>query len=355
MERSFKTLFNLSVKHGYYDDDQSNDFLFVPSEGTKRDTKNFRLLTKNMHGIVGQPEAYGIVSMYSEVDSTPVIPISASFSPEMVFALRLHNKNFWNYTKDVEGLERGEIFHYTNVGATEVSGVIELERSRCRLKRSVFNYAFILPGPFPVSATLKILDKSNSELSEYEQTLSSENGKFEALVNLEGLPDGIYKVRVMSNGSTIQTDKYYISDQFAVGNPFAVVEIVLTDNTSLSDKKLEISFSPREELWKYFVVFNEVLTGSDVIEVGQTGATGLKFSEVTSFAGPSRLEDKVTKDSLEARYPDADVRLYESDETVKFHESPKKNIKLKKNATQLIQHMPSPSVSSVKAEAYILI
>lgn len=184
--------------------------------------------------------------------------------------------------------------------------------------------------------------------------MDSDTGDFDALIDLQGIVDGRYQVKVESGGGTIQTSDYYISNEFAKKRPFAILDIQVADNTTLSDKELRIEFTPRDVTWKYFLIFREPLGNGDKIDVGPA-PSGLSFSEVTSFVGTSREEDLATKESLEARYPGSEVLLYESDTTVEFKQSPEKNIKLKKNNSPLINSLPSPSVQSPKAEAYILI
>ena len=354
MERTFKTLFQLSMKHGYYDNELSNDFQFVPSSRTSKDIKSFRLTSKKFNASPNGLGANGLITMYTQVDGAPLITIAPGSAPKGVYGMYLINDQFYNFTDEISNLESGEIFYFTNVGSVESSGVFPLVRSQHYLKRKSFPYRFNIVDSYPLTATVKILDSAGAELSKYEQTLESANGDFEALINLEGVEDGRYQVQVSTAGSgIIQTDQYYLSDEFALNRPFAILDIVVNDNTSLSEKQLQIEFTPREELWKYFIVFKEPLVGGEVIEVGSLAGT--TFSEVTSFVGPSRVEDLATKESLEERYPGSEVRLFESDATIEFSESPEKSIKLKKDSVALINNMPSPSVTSPKAEAYILI
>lgn len=354
MERAYKTLFDLSMVHDFYDDKKANDFVFVPSKVTALGLKKFRLLSNTVHSRVGERQSHQLTISYPEVNSIPFIPINLNSNPSLVFGILLENSNFFNYTSETASLKGDEVFYFTNVTAPDVLGVIDLVRTRQKLRRKVFTYSFKLPNPFPVTATIKILDALGVEIPEYTQVVVSDNGDFNVLINLEKLPDDLYQVSVISGGMTISTDNYYLNDDLAILRPFGVLDIRVTSNNMLSVKKLEINFTARNTAWKYFVVFEVPLVVADIIEVGQGGG-GLDFSEVIAFGTPERAGDKATKESLELRYPGRDVRLYESNVDVDYKETIKTNIKLKKNTQPLIQHLPGPSLDSVKAESYIFI
>ena len=354
MERSYKTLFDLSIIHEFYDDGKANDFVFVPLQDTAVGLKNYKLVPRVAQAKVDETQAHGLSVSYAEVNASPQIPITAASVPPLRFGLKLHQVNFLNFTKETGGLVSGDIYHYTNVGAVDVAGVLELVRTTYKLKRKVFAYSFTLAGP-PVTATVKVFDSLGVELTEYSQTLDSNNGDFEVLIDLGKEANGVYELQVSSGGPVLQQDQFYLDDELVAMRAFAVLDIVVTNNTDLSTKKLEISYTSREEVMKYFVVFEVPLIVGDVIEVGQTPVSGLKFSEVTDFTGGARAEDKATKEALEGRFPSRDIRLYESIGTFEYKETALKDVKLKKNAQSLISHLPAPSLDNVKAEAYIFI
>ena len=350
MERTFKTLFDLTMKHDFYDNEKSNDFLFVPVGSTAQDMKNFKLLARTAKSDPGQPQANGLTVSYSDVNNSPHIPITGSSAPSLKFGLQLRNTEFFNYTTEVALLSGDEFFHYTNVGASEVLGVIELVRSVLKLRRRVFPHVFSVADPLPVTATIKVYNADNIELVEFGQTLVSEDGNFDSLIDLSEASDGIYTVKIISNAIVVQEDKFYVSDELTAMRAFGLIDISVVNNTDLSTKELRVSFTTRETKWKYFVVFAVPLANSDTIKLEQPSPSTLKFSEIAAAAG-----DLVTKESLESQNPGSDVRLYESDILVEYKESVPKNIKLKKNGEVLVLHMPAPSLSNVKPEAYIFI
>lgn len=367
MERKYKPLFNLTVVHNYYESGRANDFAFSPTAKTAKDLSRYKLLARLKNDKPGSPEAYGLKMNYLHVGEvivsgiiteagTPLIPITASENPSLVFGVNLMNDRFLNFTDKPKPSGSTEVFHYTNVGANPaVDDKIQLVKSTVRLRRKSFEYDFSLTGSFPITATIKIFDSANVEQAEYGQTLISDDGEFQSLINLTGLDDGIYNVEILDGATSIETITYYISDELTAMNPLGILDIVLTDNTSISSDELELTFTARNVPFKYFVVFNEPVTGEEVTKASPI----ITFAKI-SLPALGRDEDLATVNSLKLRYPDATVFLFESSTSIDLSETPIKDIKLKKaagTATEavLVKHLPGMPIENTKAEAYIFI
>lgn len=350
MERKYKQLFDLTVKHTYYTSGYANDFVFSPTMQTAKDLSRYKLIARLKHAVVGHPEAYGLKTSYCEVDGAPLIPITATDNPSLVFGLNLKNTRFLNVTTEIPVLATREVFHFTNVGVT-LAPTMSLVRTSLRLRRKVFEFNFSLTGTNKASATIEILNAANAVQAEYTQILENVDGNYQALIDLNGLDDGIFSVRVLKTVglTTVSTTKYYISDELTAMNPMAILDLKLTNNTDLLTRKLEINFTRRSINWKYWVVYLNPVAGAITVT-----KAGVPFSE--DVVPLATTMDTATKLSLETQYPlPAVVRLFVSDNPVPLIEEPIKDIKLKRAATTLVKHLPGMPIDSPKTEAYIFI
>jgi|GEM_PF-4482853 len=363
MERKYKPLFNLTVIHSYYESGRANDFSFSPTSKTAKDLSRFKLLARLKNDKPGAPEAFGLTTSYQELDGTPFIPITASEKPSLVFGVSVKNDRFMNITTELSQLNSGELFHYSNldnsgVAVPSVSSAIELHRTNCFLRRNVFAHNFTI-GTVPVNATLKILDGWNggTELSDYEQNLSSENGDFQALVDLNGLDDGMYTVSVSNDvNATITDTKFYINNDLARQRPFAILDLSINSNSLLSGEELQINFEKKNIVWKYFVVFLKAVSGPVSIKKSNSPGPAIDFTETTPVASSS---DEVTFNSLAEKFPTSNIKFFVSDDPVDLTETPVTDIQLKNgnggSAEVLVKHLPGMPIENTKAEAYIFI
>lgn len=82
-------------------------------------------------------------------------------------------------------------------------------------------------GNVPVTANILIGWSRCAELADYEQSLSSENGDFQALIGLNGLDDGAYTVGISNDVNAIVTDtRFYISNDLARQRPFSICQSI---------------------------------------------------------------------------------------------------------------------------------
>lgn len=364
MVQKFKTLFDLTVKHTYYTSGYANDFVFSPTAQTAKDLSRYKLLARQKHAVNGSPEAYGLKVNYSEVDGAPLIPITAADSPSLVFGLNLKNTRFLNITNETElpAFSNQECWYCTNVGVIvdpdiNLVETLSLNRTPIKLRRKVFELNFSITVGSIGSATIKIFNESNDLQAAYNQSLTNAGGKYEALIDLNGLDDGIYFVEIRDGASAlVSNNRYYISDELTAMKPMAILDLRLIDNTQLRVKKLEINFTARSVKWKYWVVLPE---GEDPLNYSiDTTATTPSIGGVAfpvPLLTPDSLEE-LTLFSLEAQYAGREIVLFESDTTIALNEAPIKGIKLKKDPSSFpVKHLPGMPVDSPKTEAYIFI
>lgn len=357
MERKFKPLFDLTVKHAYYTSGHANDFVFSPTQQTAKDFGRYKLSAKLKHGVAGQTEAYGLTMRYTEVDGDPLIPITATDNPSLVFGMNLKNTRFLNITENVASMADREVLHYTNVGASTVFGIMSLIGSSLFLRRKVFELNFNLDGADKDNATIRILDASETELPLYTKTLSNDDGNYQALIDLNGLDDGIYFVQV-EDGANDEAifNKYFISDELTAMNPLAILDLKLTNNTSLESTQLIIKFSPRSVQWKYWVVLPETAVSNDYEIISTAAAPSLGTVTFGAITPAVDSLDERTLLSLQSQYIGRPIKLFQSSDPIDLIEAPIMNIRLRKNpSTILVKHLPGMPVDSSKTEAYIFI
>jgi hypothetical protein len=361
MVRNYLQLFDLTVKHTYYNSGYSNDFVFSPTMKTAKDLSRYKLIARPKNGVVGRNESYGLKVSYTDVDNAPLIPITATDRPSMVFGMNLVNTNFLHFTNEIPAFANQECWYITNVGVSVSADInlvqtVSLNRTPIKLRSKVFELNFSVSGLNLNSATIKILNESGVEQVAYNQSLTTVGGKYDALINLNGLDDGIYSVEIRDGGSLLVSDhRYYISDELTAMKPMAILDLRLNDNTQLRAKKLEINFTPKAVYWKYWVVYRKI-----VANVPSVTKSGLTFNPTV----PSSPMDLETYNSLLAQYPTASsVRLFVSSTEITLDEDPIKEIKLNNTPstppltplTILVKNMPGMPIDSAKTEAYIFI
>lgn len=363
MEQKFKTLFDLTVTHTYYTSGYANDFVFSPTAQTAKDLSRYKLLARQKHAVNGSPEAYGLKVSYSEVDTAPLIPITATDSPSLVFGLNLKNTRFLNITDEAElpAFAEQECWYCTNVGVSvdpdiNLVETLSLNRTPIKLRRKVFELNFSITAGSIGSATIKIFNESNDLQAAYNQSLTNAGGKYEALIDLNGLDDGIYSIEIRNGDSDlVSNNKYYISDELTAMKPMAILDLRLIDNTQLRVKKLEINFTARSVKWKYWVVLPATENPANY-SIDTTAAAPPIGSTFPALVPAGGSPEEVTLLSLQAQYSGKPIKLFESSSTIALNEAPIKGIKLKKDPSSFpVKHLPGMPIDSVKTEAYIFI
>lgn len=106
---NYLALLRFEIKHTYYQDSCSPDFLVEPTTATARLLRNHRAVIK--------PFRYGVQLYIAEDPSKPSTPLIPFTDPiRFEFALRLRNKAFASFTdlKDLVSLKPGYAPLYSN-------------------------------------------------------------------------------------------------------------------------------------------------------------------------------------------------------------------------------------------------
>lgn len=171
---------------------------------------------------------------------------------------------------------------------------------------------FHLITDLPDLAKEEILSFTNAGLSDDDTQLTASVA--------EG--NGVYKGFPVVAGATIQ-----------------VSNLLLDSNNAPKTPKYRIVFNPRSEKWKYYFVSDPETADLSIQDLnGQ-----LTFNRVNSETFAS---DKIAS-SLQARFPDAGLFLFESDAPIASRSQGIKKIQLLRNLDVIINHLPSPDVEDV--------
>ena len=346
MIRSFVKLFDLEILHDYYIAGKSDDFVIQATADTSKLIKGYRSLLKTRSSVVGKNSVSGLAVVYEATDAvlhTPLIPITAPVS--FRFSMNLVNPLFQNFTELPVKNNADEVYYYTNTGgATLVLTLIELQSK-------IFTYVFNSAG---TPDQLRIFGPDGVEIIALRKNLVG-GPAFEVQLNLQGYPDGKYKLELFDNNITIGEFKHiYFDSTLKSEKVFGIIEIVKAANDFPFDQ-LKIQFTKSDAFWKYFVVVKKgVGTDTYDIEDGEDGGPYIDFSKVVS---PSP-QDQATMDALLADLPEGDVILFKSTTEVEYSEVRKKELQLIKNAQlspPLISNLPNPEVANPKAEAFVFV
>lgn len=328
MITTFRTLFTLSVAHGYYSEG-CRDFDFIVPANTAGQLRNGKLIAKVLDGKL---------NVFYEADDggAALVPLTGT---RLRFGMKLLNPLFSNFTDFAVPTPL-----YRN---NAVPGSLDLAVGVVMTGR-------ILSHPVtktvrPVTVTV---NDSDGRLLQTE-TITATNDRPAITGDLSGQAAGTYSV-VESYPAETKTISYYSDPELQQADVFGIVEIKIGSGFYSSNPSFSISFNAKQETLKYYlVVSNYTATEFDHLSVTDNGFTEegrprINFTRVPSAAFTS---DEIPPEMI-AKAGDK-VVLFKSQTVVARREKARMKIQLSKNGDVLIKHLPQLGADKANGDMVI--
>jgi len=339
MRSIYRALFEVKIRHNYYNSGYSEDFKIEPTiECYKLLQKYHLLFRQNNCGFVLK---YKVLLDANYNPASPEKPfVSINEYTNLSFKLKLKNSKFSNFTDltALSGVSEKTVFYYDNIDLHNNASLNELV---IPVKPSVFNFEFTSKKN---EAQLIISDSYRQEV--YKKILKETgpgSGFFKEQINLKGYDKGKYFFQVKS--ADIE-EEIYIDNELISENCFGIINIISDSSHSFNYAKghnYEIEFCRKSVQWKYYVVCKNDYPGLQIVD--------------NAISPQYFFKEVIPK-------PDDNIRIFksvsipieeETPEPLPFSEIPKKELQLRNDTNILIENLPNPTIDNPDAEIYIYI
>ncbi|MBI3135503.1 MAG: hypothetical protein HYZ14_12575 [Bacteroidetes bacterium] len=343
MGRYYDTLFNLELRHTYYTDGLSKDFVIEPLPDAQKLLKNYNCILKSAL-IPGLKSVSSARVLYQSINSGHVPLTAITSSVRFRFILQLTNPAFLNFTDLVVKTSNTQVFYFSNTGGN----LLAEELVDLQPKHFIYNFSSVNNPD-----ELRVFDRDNVEIVALRKTLTG-GPAFSVELDLNEYPDAKYKLELFAlNVSTGESRMFYFDNALKPSVAFGIVEIYKTSNT-FPGNAFRIEFARKTSFWRYFVVVKNGV-GGDLYTVVDTGLTPVVFSVVSP---PYSNHENDVIGALLEQYPAGGVVLIKSNTKIAYSEAKKASIELRKNgqvSPPLIRHLPNPEIIKPKTEAYVFV
>lgn len=358
---NYTRLFNLRMKHSYYDDDRARGLFLRPTRRTLRTLSGANMLFKSIPN--------GIVILYraGTDEVTPVVTLPPD--QQFTFVLMADNRaEFQNITQlDVASDDRfssTSVLHFTNdpANATDDSAnPEELEHSLIdAIKNSLFTHTISLETP-PNEILLRITGPDDTTISAGKTVEGSplpdpltitkdDDDMFRQQIDLRRRPPGLYTltIRNTADDTTLQEDRFYVDDELASQKILGIVDIKYTDSPEHlygETEEYALAFSRKETVWAYYIVNKN---GTTVLDDHDLEISSSEFDDYPTVTF-----------NREGDEPHADIKIngfetvvFKSSVPIPFKDIPFPELQLVRNpgGTVLVNHLPNPSHAGVVKE-----
>ena len=372
----YTRLFNLSIRHNYYENGLAKGVSLWPTAETSKLMKGGRMLFKRT------PK--GVVVLYRTQEDEVISFVDLGKDVRLTFELSIANRNeFLNITDLDESPSRkyssSNILYFKNDPASasidpeapEVLGYEIIDFIEGRL----FTFSFGL-GSSLAQVLLRVSNEDGTLVSvgnhtdgtPFADTLTLDrqsDDSYSQQIDLRDQAKGRYSITIRNTADTITLleKEVYLDEDMVGRNLSGIVEIIYDtaeDRIYNDTEEYAMQFNRQASLWKYFVV-NKSKThdfSSDTFTIDDS-SSGTRPYVVNTFA-------------LSGSAPSADVEVigldtlvFLSDDAIPFYEVPKTSIELNKNAlaSPVINHLPNPhhrgvlneESGSLASEIYVFI
>lgn len=328
MITSFRTLFTLSVAHGYYTSG-CRDFEFsVPAE-TAATLRNGKLLAKMLDGRL---------NLLYEADDGGAALVSLAGS-KLRFGIKLLNPLFSNFTDFAVPTPL-----YRNNAAV---GSLDPAMATTMAGRILIHA--VTKADQLVSVTVN--DSKGQALHPEKITVASDRSTVS--VDLSEQAAGLYSL-VENYPAETKTIPYYSDPELLQAGAFGAVEIKIGSGFYVSPPSFTISFNAKQETLKYYlVVSNYTANEFDHLSVADNGFTEegrprINFTKVPSASfTPNEIPPGMISKAGER------VVLFKSQTVVARREKARGKIQLSKNGDVLIKHLPQPGADKSGGDVVI--
>lgn len=359
----YTRLFNLSIRHDYYENGLAKEVSLWPTAETAKLLKGARMLFKRT--------LKGVAVLYraQEDEITPFVDLGKDV--RLTFELSIGNRNeFLNITDLDESPSRkyssSNILYFKNDPASasidpdapEVLGFELIDFIQSRL----FTFSFGLASS-PAQVLLRVSNEDGTLVSVGKHT---DGTPFAATLTLDRQGDDSYSqqidlrdqakgrytitIRNTADTTTLMDKEVYLDEDMAGRNVSGIVDIIYNtgeDRIYNDTEEYAVQFTRQASLWKYFVI-NKSKThdfSSDTFTIDD-GGSGTGPYVVNTFALSGSAP------SADVKVSGLDTLVFLSDNAIPFYEVPKTSIELNKNAlaNPVLNHLPNPLHSGVLKE-----
>lgn len=332
----FEPLFEIAVRHDYYENDYSRDFRLLPTGETRKLLRG--------HGMLFRSTSTGLVVL-SQVETNGTGDMKVSNPPYNDFRCRFmlvpKRAQFLNYT-DLPFHKQGEeLYYFNNLRANRDGNVKYLHDTGSRVaggdRLPLENGGFrrVLSGPGEKRTARLVYPDANIAIS---REAPGVDGKFAFQFDLDRYPDG--RARFESDGTA---ESFYAMGRPPRAGLFGIIEIYhgsavpspyrfIESGGTLNSQKYTLWFGRRGTFWRYEVIDR---TGQNLTDPEISG-NGFTFSEATP-----------------ASYP-PDRKRFVSDQPIELREEGVESLSLsrKVNSTRksVLDSLPNPGIDSLKRD-----
>ena len=358
---NYTRLFNLKMKHTYYDDKRARGLYLRPTRRTLRLLSGANMLFKSIPN--------GIVILYrAEADEiTPVVTLPPD--QQFTFVLMADNRaEFQNITQlDVSPDDRfssTSVLHFIN-NPNDATGDAENPEELVHslidaIKNSLFTHSISLNSP-PNEILLRITGPNGATvpagktvegtpLPDPLTITKDDDDIFRQQVDLRQLPPGLYTltIRNTADDTTLKENRFYVDDELVSQDVLGLVDITYSDSSSHlygDTEEYKILFSHKETIWTYYIVNKnkKVEFGEHDLEISE------KVPEGESSIPFNRDGDEPHKD---IKVNGFETVVFKSGILLPIKDLPITKLELIRNPdnTILVEHLPNPSNTSVVKE-----
>ena len=362
----FEKLFNVNVKHNFYESGISRDVKILPTKECKQLIKGGKMLFKQTDN--------GFKIAYKAIDNntgggTPLIDLNSNVT--FTFALFLsNNAEFLNITDlDVGAVSysKDKILYFKNNGTTRSLVYSNIDF----LRPKIFTYLFPITAADPSThiGTLKVTDKNGVLVTipgknglpdiNFPITVKpDQEGAYKQPIDFKFLPKGMYTFEYSDNTQAPKTEVIYIDTELARQRIFGLLEVeYLAGNLYGIADEYDMEFIRKETQWKYHVVVKtKTPEGTPIVDVDD-----LKIKDKSNDpVSGSPYEEYDFSKGENTTINGFETAIFTSDQTnIPFFETAKLRLELQgKNNKTLIENLPNPprdGPSGQQAEIYIYI
>ncbi len=333
----YKALFDLEVRHSYYESGSCPDFLIAPTAGC--------LSLLNYYGLRFLPTVAG-GKLFAKVNSVAGKDFMRNPIPEatkFTFSMKLRNTAFENFTQLNLARSKNQHYYFNNLInnpasdsfpllLTDTTAKIVSDTDLSAFESNTFSFTET-SNAATLSSELRFIDSGES----FGLELKNHNNTFNFNYDLKKASSGRAKffINGTERASTYVANSYDYSDLFGVVEIFyksslpANYQFQLADN-SMETKSYRIAFANRSTRWRY-IISSKYDQSVTAVTIAKTNGTPIAF---TTQAGAQ-----------------AGQFIIASGNPIPLKEEPVAGIKLTDQADKvLMANLPNPPLNLIKQE-----
>jgi hypothetical protein len=328
MRIGFAPLATVTAAHGYYSE-ACRDIEFLPSGGTRALLQAGRILSRVLNGqlhLLFEAEDIGI-------------PISSLAGKTLHFGLRISNGYFANVTKPVLA-GTGLVPHYSN--ATDA---VALDAPQgAAMVAGLYTHT---PASVIRPVTLTLFNSAGNTLD-----TRVENGPTTSY-DLRALIPGEYRIEENYGSGPAETRRLFLDATLSDAGVWGVLSLRIDPSFYTSAPNFNLTFAARTETLRYYVVASNWQTEEfDQLNISDDGFVGDNRDKILFTKTSPPFPDGFIQESLLGD-GNAKIVAFQSQTEVARRERGLKKLRLNRNATVLIEHLPLPGPERAKAELII--